>query len=142
MDQSGSSQSNSLPEHESALRRMMSDASSEPFAPLRSLQEAQGVPDGVVILEGDDGGQIYAVVRAADVRCSELTLQLLLQDLDAQEWNDPSMAHVYYERRPAGSVVAGGRGGGQVMGGLWVHPRLRHLEANIAAILRAERQHL
>src|SRR5688572_23587284 len=130
------------PEHESPLRRMMSDATGQPYAALGSLAEAKQVPDGVVILEGDDGGQIYVVVRAADVHCNEDTLRHLLRDLDAREWNDPSMAHVIYERRPVGDTVPGGMGGGAVAAGLWVHQRLSHLEDSIAAVLRGERDRL
>ena len=128
-----------LPDHESPLRRMMADASGQPYIALRSLDEAKLAPDGVVILEGDDGGQIYAVARAPAVRCSEETLQRLLRDLDAREWNDPSMAHLVYERRPVGSPVAGGMSGGTVLAELWVHQRLSHLESSIAAVLRGER---
>jgi hypothetical protein len=130
------------PDHESSLRRMMADATGQPYAALRSLTEAKQVVDGVVILEGDDGGQIYAVVAAADVQCSEETLQGLLRDLDAQEWNDPSMAHVIYERRTVGDTVAGGMGGGTVRAGVWVHARLRHLEGSIAAVLHGERERI
>jgi len=45
-----------IPEHESSVRRMMADAHRHPYHPLRSLAEAQAVPDGVVIFEGDWGG--------------------------------------------------------------------------------------
>ena len=127
------------PEHESALRRMMADAQGQPYAALRSLSDAKGATDGVVILEGDDGGQNYAVVRAANVKCTEETLQLLLRDLDAQEWNDPSMAHIVYERRSIGEGVGGGMGGGAVREGLWVHDRLRHLKDRIESVLSCER---
>ena len=127
------------PEHESPLRRMMADAQGQPYAALQSLSDAKAAADGVVILEGDDGGQIYAVARAADVKCTEETLQLLLHDLDAQEWNDPSMAHIFYERRSIGEGVGGGMGGGMVADALWVHDRLHHLKDRIASVLNGER---
>lgn len=57
-----------------------------PFVPLPSLADARDVPDGVVILEGDYGGQIYVVAPAARVACSEGALQLLLRDLDDIAW--------------------------------------------------------
>ena len=118
---------------------MMADGQGQPYAALRSLSDAKSATDGVVILEGDDGGQIYAVVRARDVKCTEETLQLLLHDLDAREWNDPTMAHIFYERRGIGEGVAGGMGGGTVQEGLWVHDRLRHLRDRIALVLSGER---
>ena len=44
-----------IPEHESPVRRMMADAHGTPFQPLRTLDEARGYDDGVVILQGDWG---------------------------------------------------------------------------------------
>lgn len=142
MDQREDLTPESLPDDESGLRRMMAAAAGAAYVALPSLEEAKQLPDAVVILEGDDGGQIYAVLPAADVHCSESVLKDLLHDLDAIEWKDPSMAHVYFERRPLGSGVAGGMGGAEVQAGLWVHPRLKHLEGRIAAVVRGERDHL
>lgn len=113
-----------LPPHERPLGRMMADARGTPFRALRSLAEAVAAADGVVILQGDDGGQIYVVCPARLVRCDEATLHLLLEDIDAREWNDPGIRRVYYERLPVGSVVAGGMGGGVVEDQVSIHPRL------------------
>jgi hypothetical protein len=131
-----------LPDHESGLRRMMADAAGIPYVALKSLEEARPAPDAVVIFEGDDGGQIYAVVRAADVRCGEETLKTLLYDLDAHAWKDPASARLFYERRPLGATIPGGMGGGRVVEGTWVHADLRFLEASIAAVLRGERERI
>jgi hypothetical protein len=127
---------------EDPLRRMMADASDTSYVAFSSLEEAMRDPDGIVILQGDEGGQIYVVCQAAYVRCSELELNQLLKDLDALEWpgNDPSMATVVFERGTLGSGVAGGMGGGFVTRDVWVHPRLESqgLHSEIAAVLRAE----
>jgi hypothetical protein len=71
-----------LPEHESGVRRLVSDAHGIPYHSLRSFEEAKSSSDGVVILEGDDGGQIYVVCPASLVKCSEEALNNLLRDLN------------------------------------------------------------
>lgn len=131
-----------LPSHESAVRRMMADAAGRPYLALHSLIEAQAVPDGVVVFEGDDGGQIYLVVRASEVHCSEEELVDLLADIDAAEWADPSMARIYYERGAIGSGIAGGMGGGLVTADLWVHPQLSMSRASILEVIRGRRAQL
>jgi hypothetical protein len=61
-----------------------------------------------VILEGDDGGQIYVVVPARQVGCSEEALTWLLHDLDQISWpgNDEGSARVVFERVAVGTGVA------------------------------------
>jgi hypothetical protein len=112
-----------VPEQESAVRRMIAEARGLPFHPLSSLKQAQSQPDGVAILEGDWGGQIYVVCPAPLIHCSEAALGRLLRDLDKIAWecNDGEGAALFYERRPPGSGVAGGMGGGRVTDDLWVH---------------------
>ncbi len=115
--------SDSVPDHESGLRRLMANAKGVPYTAFPTLVEAQRDPDGAVVLQGDDGGQIYAVFPAAGVRCSEAQLQLLLADLDSIAWphNDSDMARVFYEQRAVGQGIAGGMGGGGVTADGWVH---------------------
>jgi hypothetical protein len=114
-----------LPEHESGVRRLVSDAHAIPYHPLHSFEEAKSSPDGIVILEGDDGGQIYVVCPASVVKCSEEALDNLLRDLDSIAWphNDLNSAKVFYERRPMGSPVFGGMGGATVTENIWIHQR-------------------
>lgn len=116
-----------LPDHESAVRRLVSDASGRPYRPLRSLGEARSYPDGVVIFEGDWGGQVYATCPASLARCTAATLDLLLRDFDAVGWCELAGARVFYERLPVGAGVAGGMGGGRIIQGLWVHDRIARL---------------
>ncbi len=102
---------------------MVSDARNIPYQALQSLDEAKSFSDGTVILEGDDGGQIYVVCPASLVQCSTEDLNDLLRDLDSIAWpnNDPNSARVFYERLPIGAPVFGGMGGAIVSNDVWVH---------------------
>jgi hypothetical protein len=97
--------SEQLSEHESGVRSMVSEATGLRYLPLRSLEEAKSFSDGTVILEGDDGGQIYLVCPASMVSCSLSSLQNLLTDLDDIAWpgNDPNSASIFFERCATGS---------------------------------------
>jgi hypothetical protein len=139
MNRSGKLEPDRLPEHESGVRRMTSDAQGEPYVAFESLEAARAAPEGVVVLEGDYGGQIYMVVPARLVRCRDEDLQALLLMLDSHAWKDPAGARVYYERRPLGAGVGGGMGGGRVMDGVWLHPDLRALETAVAAVVQGKR---
>jgi hypothetical protein len=132
-----------LADHERPLGAFGAD-SSTPYSPLRSLEEAQAVPDGVVILQGDEGGQIYVVCPAAQVRCSTEALETLLLDLDALAWNEPESAHIYFERKPVGAGVAGGMGGGLVAAGPWIHEAFVKLllSESIGEVLRGNRRRI
>ena len=131
-----------LGSHESGVRRIVADASGSPYRAMRSLAEAQADPEGVVILEGDYGGQIYAVCPARLVRCDEEALRRLLQDIDGLAWRDPDGAGVYFESLPVGSGVWGGMGGGRVVDGVWVHPKLRGFATAIGDVLAGRKEHL
>jgi hypothetical protein len=132
-----------LPEHESGVRRMVSDARNIPYQALHSLDEAKSFSDGTVILEGDDGGQIYVVCPASLVQCSTENLNDLLRDLDGIAWpnNDPNSARVFYERLPMGSPVFGGMGGAIVSDEVWIHQMFceMNLESAIREVLAGER---
>jgi hypothetical protein len=132
-----------LTDHESGIRRMVSDAQDVPYYPLRSLDEAKSFSDGVVILEGDDGGQIYVVCPASLVRCSVETLTELLHGLDSISWpgNDSDSARVFYERLPINAPVFGGMGGAIVCNDVWVHQMFceMNLDSAIREVLAGER---
>jgi hypothetical protein len=135
---SGSSE---IPEHESPVRRMMSDARGTPFHPLRTLDDARDCGDGVAILQGDWGGQIYAVIPASMIRCPTDALHRLLLDLDTKAWscNDNEGASICYERKPAGTGVGGGMGGGASTGDLWVHAEFEGVVEQIRAVIVGNR---
>jgi hypothetical protein len=127
-----------LPEHESGVRRMVADAHGTPYRAFVSLAEAKSCDDGVAVFEGDYGGQVYLVVRASYIRCSELALQHLLADLDERSWRDASGARVYYEEQPIGAGISGGMGGARVNSDVWVHKELRGFEPAIRRILTGQ----
>ena len=129
-----------IPEHESPLRRMMADAQGISFQPLRSLDDAIKHDDGVAILQGDWGGQIYAVVPARMIRCSSESLKNLLMALDSEAWscNDNEGASIYYERKPIGMGVGGGMGGGASTGELWIHPEFDSIADDVRRVILGE----
>ncbi|MBI1323151.1 hypothetical protein GC170_08180 [bacterium] len=136
------SESNEIPEHESPVRRMMADAQGTPFHPLRTLDEARKHDDGVAILQGDWGGQIYAVIPVQMILCTPDAMQKLLIDLDTEAWscNENEGASIYYERKPAGAGVAGGMGGGASTGELWVHPEFDEIAEQIRRVIIGEQE--
>jgi hypothetical protein len=103
------------------------------------LAEAQADPRGIVVFEGDFGGQIYAVARASFVRCAPERLQALLAEIDAVHWSEPDAARVYFESSQPGSGIAGGMGGGIVPAELWVHPKLNVPLEAVRAVLLGEK---
>jgi hypothetical protein len=135
-----------VPPHESAVRRLAADATGRPYHALRTLAEARAVDDGVVVLEGDLGGQVYAVFPASAVRCSEEQLRRLARDLDRRlrPSSDGSGTDVYFERHRFGERIAGGAGGGVVLPGGWAHDELVQagLEAAIAEVITGRRDAL
>jgi hypothetical protein len=128
-----------LPKHESGARSLVASSHDGEYVAFRSLAEAKAAADGVVVFEGDYGGQIYVVARAQFVRCAEARMQQLLSELDGMSWADPDGASVFFESLPVGAIVAGGMGGGVVTPELWVHDRLRSWEPAIRAVLQGER---
>jgi hypothetical protein len=135
-----------VPDHESAVRRLAADAAGTPYRALTSLADAQAFEDGAVILEGDLGGQVYAVFPAREVRCSEDALRLLLADLDARARAHPvpGDADVYFERHPLGAAIAGGGGGGVVLPGGWVNDEFVQagLDGDILDVVSGRRRRL
>jgi hypothetical protein len=129
-------------EHESPARRLIAEAWGTPFDPLHSLNEARQHDDGVAILEGDWGGQIYVVVPAKMIHCLEHTLRQLLLQLDSAAWscNENEGASIYYERQPTGSGITGGMGGGKSTGNLWVHSEFDAVADQIREVIEGKRE--
>jgi hypothetical protein len=112
-----------LEDHVDPLRSMIAASHSQRYRAFRSLPEA-AANGGVVILQGDDGGQIYLTCPATKIKCSEADLRSLLEYLDSKAWKDASSASVRFEMCPS-LKVAGGMGGGLVTDDVWLHPELR-----------------
>ena len=122
-------------DHESGVRSLIAQADGEEHIAYRSLREAKADANGIVVFEGDYGGQIYLVVRASFICCSESQLQKLLAELDALSWADPDGAQLCFESRPVGAGIAGGMGGGAVAPELWVHTELKVYESAMRGVL-------
>ena len=133
-----------IPDHESALRRMVADAHGGRYEAIKSLDEAKATPDAAVVMEGDYGGSIYLTCPAQLVQCDEPTLRQLLHDLDKHDWDDPEGVGLHYEVVPIGSGVAGGTGGGVVTDAVWLHPNLetKGLRERVVAVIRGGRVRL
>lgn len=131
-----------LPEHESGVRRMIADSEGRQYRAFRSLLEAKSSPDSIAVFEGDYGGQIYVVARVSVISCSEQVLVSLLAELDRLEWKDPDGTGLYFEEAEIGQPIPGGMGGGGVIEGVWVHPRLQQYSSKIEEVLTGRRSSL
>jgi hypothetical protein len=121
---------------------MMAEASGGDYIALETFEAARNRPDSILIFEGDDGGTIYLTVPMYNVACSEGGLKQLLSDIDAMCWADIRMARMVYEVLPIGGTVAGGMGGGRVVDGLWLHPKVAKLgvRQDIEQVLHGQRE--
>jgi len=131
-----------IPDHERPLGFIASITNNEDFKPLKSLEEAKLRPDGVVILQGDEGGQIYLSCPARHVMCSEDVLRQLLSDIDSREWKCEEISDVFFEELPVGSGIWGGMGGGIVVDGIWVHERLADIRSSIEAVIQGKKNRI
>ncbi len=132
-----------IPEHESPVRSILSQAKNTPFYPLKSFEDAKSYKDGVAVFEGDYGGQIYLTCPVSEIICDEPTLRQLLIDIDTHCFNYPDSAQIYYERIAQGSGIWGGSGGGIVTSDLWVHPELEKLGLEeIRAVIKGKQKRI
>lgn len=99
------------------------DPTGEPGG-LGDLDEAREDSLGVVVLEGDWGGQVFATCPARLVVADTEVLERLVLDLDSVLWGQADGAAVRFERHPVGERIAAGMGGAEVVDGVWVHPEV------------------
>ena len=106
------------------LRELMEGADS--FKSYDDLKTAKTDPDAYVIMEGDWGGQIYLTCPAKYIVCDEDVLKEILKKLDQTSWecNGGDGAGIRFETYDLGDEVSGGMGGGMIMDGLWIHPKI------------------
>ena len=131
-----------IPEGVSPLQFMMANAVGAEYRQCKSLTDARKLEGAVAIMEGDYGGQIYFTCPVRHIRCDDNTLTRLFRDLDALGWDDPSGAGLCFEFLPVGAEVPGGMGGGAVVDGVWLHPRLESQRADVEAVIAGARTHI
>ena len=91
---------------------------------IESFEDAKKASDGVAVLEGDYGSQIYLICPMKYVKCSKETLNDLLCIIDALEWisNDGDGTSLEYRRAKTGDEFISGAGSkGIIEDGLWIH---------------------
>ena len=118
-----------IPGHHSPVNHIMAETSGEKYQPLQTLEEARVVSDGVVILEGDWGGSIFATCPVKYIKATHQEIETLCQSLEASFFPTNIKHHgggwgVFYQRKSPGDGVWGGMGGGLVIDGLWIHAKL------------------
>ncbi len=115
------------PDDVSFLRQMQAETSGGMYKSCASLDEARALSSYVVVMEGDYGGQIYAVCPVDHIKCDEATLRQLLLDIDDTQWGDPEGSQMCYEQASPVSRIAGGMGGGKVIDSVWCHKNLHEI---------------
>lgn len=131
-----------IPPHHSPVRSIWAEGHDLPYHAFTSLEEAWRNADAAVVMEGDDGGQIYLTCPVACLRCNHDTLTALLEDLNSLAWGDGE--GLYYEVLPPGSAVGGGMGGGLVLDHVWLHQDFQEmwLRAEVEQVIAGMRPRL
>jgi len=119
----------------SSLHELVAKAQNKKLETISSFKEALSKKNSYLIMEGDDGGQIYLVCPMSLIKCDEEVLDGLLKKLDAMAWKDISMARLYYEILIPNSIVPGGMGGGIAEEKLWVHKEFENNYSDIQKML-------
>jgi hypothetical protein len=128
-----------VPAGADGLRLMIAESQGNSYKFFRNLSDAVA-HDAIVILQGDEAGQIYLTCPATKVKCTETDLQRLLEYLDSKAWKDLDSAGIFYESPSPEGTVSGGMGGGLVVNGVWLHPRLvdMGIEDKVKAFITGE----
>lgn len=125
----------------SIMRSMFNISHGIPYISIRSIKKARK-KNAYIIMEGDDGGQIYLTCPLKYIKCNEKKLKEILQYLDNICWgcNEGEGANFYYEIINNRKGIAGGMGGGAIIDGLWLHPNIeeKNLRKEIEEMLKKE----
>jgi hypothetical protein len=126
-----------IPKHHSSVQHIMNKYHSRTYVPLATLEEAKEQENGVVVLEGDWGGIIYATcpVKHLHDAITHDDIVSLCKTVEYDHWGYGARdipkevpaeggPGVYYQCVKPGGGVWGGSGGGKVIDGLWVHSKL------------------
>ncbi|MBU2476687.1 hypothetical protein KKG83_04410 [Candidatus Micrarchaeota archaeon] len=124
-------------EHESPVRKIVSQAQNTDYKPIKTFEEAKKFDDSYLIMEGDYGGQIYLSTPVKLIKCDIKTLEKLLKELDKIAWdcNEGMGCGIYFERKKVGEGIWGGMGGGIALNELWVHEEFKDIKGKILNIL-------
>lgn len=120
----------------SPLRELIAKATESKYRGIDNLKVAKKGKNYYLIMEGDDGGQIYLTCPVRLIQCKESTLKKLLEIIDAYQWpgNSNDMRRIIYEPKDNGSI-AGGMGGGVLLENLWVHEEIKFPQNLIKKII-------
>ena len=130
-----------IPDHESAVRRMVSEAHNISYVPIKDFEEAKKYDNSYMMMEGDWGGQIYLSIPVKQVKCDYETLKKLLMELDKIAWdcNEGEGCDIYFERKESDEGIVGGMGGGMATDCLWVHEEFNKIKEKIQNVLDGKR---
>jgi hypothetical protein len=117
--------SHEIPLHHRPFEDVLAAKLGYTYIPYDSLDAARVDKDAIVILSGDDGGQVYLTCPVAKVECSESSLGTLLTEMGIFAWGDGE--DMYFERARPDRLVSGGMGGGPVEDDVWIHRDFRNL---------------
>lgn len=118
--------SNTIPDSNRAVDFMVTKAKGLEYKPVETLEEARNTPNAIVVLDGDYGGQVYATCQVKHLipTITHAQLEAICKQLSALEWDQEDDWQVSYQIKAPGEGVWGGMGGGRVLDGLWMHPKL------------------
>ena len=105
---------------------------------LNSLKKAKEHDDYYLVMEGDDGGQIYLSCPTSMINCNEETLAQILVIIDENQWRnfDVSMRTIFYEQYITPDMIPGGMGGGLIQeNDIWVHEEIEQAKEELRNIL-------
>ena len=91
-----------------------------------------------MVMEGDDGGQIYLSCPASLVQCDKYALEKILIIIDENQWSnfDKTMRRITFERFDSDRIIPGGMGGGFTLkDDLWVHEEIADIKPQLSGIL-------
>lgn len=117
---------NMIPANCRAVDFMLTKANGLEYKPLNTLEEARNTTNAVVVLDGDYGGQVYATcpIKHLKPEITHAQLEAVCKQVSALEWEQEDDWQVSYQIKEVGQGVWGGMGGGRVIDGLWMHPKL------------------
>jgi hypothetical protein len=130
-----------IPEHESAVRRLMADARGGTYEALLTLEDAKHVDDAAVVMEGDYGGSIYLTCLARLVQCDQAALQQLYWTWTSTTGTTLRASGSTTSARPLVLASPEVRAAGVVTNAVWLHPELeaKGLRPHVEAVIAGER---